>query len=126
MNVFEKDIKDYLRTAGVAFVPGIIFSIILSALTTFFAGVAGWLSMIIYAILLIWAVPKLPKAMDTFFEILIITFLLSAFAGIIGMILPTAVTYLGWISIVSLTTWFNMLVIAVLTLSILNKHTNWL
>lgn len=122
MATFEKDIKDYMRTALITFLPGIILSMILSAITTALSGVAGWLTMLIYAIVLIWAVPKLPKSLDTFWEILILTFILSAFAGIIGMFLPTANQYLGWVSLVSLTTWFNMLVVSILSLVMLKKY----
>lgn len=125
MQAFEKELKDYLKTALIALLPGIVFAMILSAVMSLLTSFA-FVQYFILGVLLLWAIKFIPKEMDTFWEVLVITFFLAGLAGIITFIFPMASSYLGWVTLTSYTVWINMIVTAALTLSVLNKYTNWL
>ena len=123
--VFEKDIMDYFKIAGMALIPGIILALILGAISSAMAS-ASWLMLLMYGVLLIWAIPNLPKEVDTFFEVLVLAFILMGLAGILSLFVPQISSWLGWINVMSLMGFLNMVVVASLSLAILNKYTSWL
>jgi len=100
----------------VGIVPALIFQAISSALASY-----SWLMYIIYALVLLWAVPKLPKEADTFFDILVVTFLLLAFSGLLGMFLPT-VGFLQWVNVGTVTAFLTTLVFAIVALAIKEEY----
>jgi len=122
---FQEEAMDYSKAAVLILLPGIPLAILLGMIG---GALQTWqfVMPIIYALLFIWAVPKLPRQMDTFWEVLIVTFLLMGIAGFFGMMFPSFASYLGWISIISFPVFLSMVVIAVLSLAILDKYTDWL
>ena len=118
---FQKDFTEYLKTAGIGFVVGVIPAIILSAVVNALTS-AAWLVYLIYAVILMYSIPKLPKEVDTLFEFLIITFIMLAFSGLVVTIVPSLGMYIGWVSLASLETFLTMLVVGALSLGIANKQ----
>lgn len=127
--VFEKDLKDYLKTAFMALLPGVFFALLLGGVFGAInqVGTLGTaISWILWAIVLIWVVPNLPKEMDTFWEVLIISLMLMGIVSAITAFVPSIGTYMNFVSISSPAAWIAMIIVSGLSLAVLHKYTDWL
>jgi len=113
------DIGETLKTAVTAFFIGIIPAVILGAIATMLTGYS-WFMYIIYALLLVWAVPKLPREVNTFFDILIVMFLLLAIGSLVGTFIP--IPSLQWVNISSVETLLGTLVTAIVAIALKEEY----
>jgi len=115
-----KDLSEIVKTSFMAFLIGVIPALLFQAVASALAGFS-WLVYIIYALVLLWAVPKLPKEADTFFDILVVTFMLLGFSGLVGAFMPTVV-FLQWVNVGSVTAFLTTLVFAIVALAIKEEY----
>jgi hypothetical protein len=114
------DLGELFKSSLVAFFVGIIPAMIFQALSTAVASY-NWLMYIIYALIISWSVPKLPREAKTFFDILVVTFLLLAFAGILGLIAP-GISWLQWVNISTVPAFLTTLTSAIFALAITEEY----
>jgi len=90
------DIMEIFKTSLLALFIGIFPAIAFQWVATMLSS-WNWVMYIVYALVLVWAVPKLPREVDTFFDLLVLTFLLLGFSGLIGMFMQ--ISWLQWANV---------------------------
>jgi hypothetical protein len=115
-----KDLSELFKTSIIAFFVGIIPAMVFQAMSTALASY-NWIMYIIYALVIAWAVPELPREAKTFFDILVITFLLLAFSGLVGLFAP-GITFLQWVNISTVLAFLTTLTSAIVALAITEKY----
>lgn len=113
-------LEDVVKTTAIAFFVGMIPAMMLNALVGYI-GAFSWVLYFVYALMLYWAVPKLPREADTFFDVLVVTFMLLGISGLIGMFIPQ-IAGLQWVSISSTPALLTTLTVAIAALAIREEY----
>ena len=113
------DIAEIFKTSLLALFVGILPAIAFQYVAAMLAG-WGFVMYFLYGLVLVWAIPKLPRNTDTFFDFLVLTFMLLGLSGLIGMFF--SVSWLQWANIGSVMGFLTTLTVAIVALAIREEY----
>ena len=116
----QNEAMDYLKLSAYAFVPGLIAAFVLGLLSSILAPVPFAMYFVL-GIVALWAVASIPKEIDSFLGIVILTLFLLGIQGFAGWLLPS-VPMLQWASISSVSGLLTTIVAAAVGGALVKKY----